>query len=79
MSLDAQVRKQDTTMGRRLAALRVLKGMTQQEASRLLEVDQSHLSRIEGDLVSPSMSVLSRLADVYGASLDFIVNGEVAA
>lgn len=71
-------RKQET-MGRRLAAARALKGMSQLEAAQAAGFSQPYLSLIENDnAVSPPLNTIAKLAEVYGVTLDYLVKGEAA-
>jgi transcriptional regulator with XRE-family HTH domain len=68
------------TMGRRLASIRVLRGLTQERAAEGAGLSQSYLSTLENDdAESPALPVISRLADLYGVSLDYLVKGDAAA
>ena len=64
------------TMGRRLAALRTLKGWTQDTAAEKAGMSQSNLSKIECDASDPPTGVVGRLAALYGVSIDYLVHGK---
>ena len=64
------------TMGRRLASLRALKGWSQTEAAERAGIAQTYLSRLEsGAAQKPPLQTVERLANLSGASLDYIVRG----
>jgi len=64
------------TMGRRLAAQRALLGLSQLEAATRAGVSQPYVSQLENDdAVSPPLSTIAKLADVYGVSIDYLVKG----
>lgn len=66
-------------MGRRLAAARALKGLSQTEASGLAGFAQPYLSELENDKAErPPLDTVARLAEVYGVSIDYLVRGEAA-
>lgn len=71
--------KQGTTMGRRLASRRALLGLSQTEAAEKAGFTQAYLSQLENDkAVAPPLHTIAKLADVYGVSIDYLVNGEAA-
>jgi ribosome-binding protein aMBF1 (putative translation factor) len=49
--------------------LRLKKGMTQGQLAKKLGTKQSAVSRLERQLVNPTVSFLSRLATVFGKKL----------
>lgn len=49
-----------------LRTVREARGLSLREVARRAGIDPAHLSRIERGLVSPSVAVLKRLADVLG-------------
>ncbi len=53
--------------GRRMRGLRRERGMTQAECALHLETSRSHLSRLESGHLSPSFSMLVRIAREFGA------------
>jgi HTH-type transcriptional regulator, competence development regulator len=69
------------TFGRRLAAARVILGLSQSEAAEKAGVSQAYLSQLENDkAVSGSINTVAKLAEVYGVTIDYLVNGsDVAA
>lgn len=54
-------------IGLPLRAVREARGMTLADAAIRAEVDESYLSRIERGQRLPSLRLLARLAEVYGA------------
>lgn len=66
------------TLGRRIASLRVLHGLTQKEAAERLGVHQVVLSRVETGARRPSLDLLTAAAELYGTTIDYIVRGETA-
>src|SRR5690349_16300457 len=67
----------ETTMGRRLASLRALRGWTQTEAAQQAGISQGYLSALENDdgTERTPLSTIQRLADLYEVSLDYLVRG----
>lgn len=53
-------------LGRRLSELRAERGMTQDQLSELLEIDPTHLRRIEGGRVDVGVEMLTRFANAFG-------------
>lgn len=64
------------TMGRRLAALRALRGWTQTEAAEKAGISQGYLSSIENDDAGRTpVGTVEKLASIYEATLDYVVRG----
>ena len=58
------------TMGAMLAALRKGRGMTQAELAEQMGVTDKALSKWERDISCPDVNVLPRLAELFGVSVD---------
>lgn len=56
-------------LGRRLRRWRRSLGFTLDEAAQKIDISKGYLSRIENDLASPSIAVLNRISQAYGAPL----------
>lgn len=66
-------------MGRRLASLRALRGLTQSEAAERAGISQPALSLLERDIkTSPPLNTVIKLATLYETSLDYLANGRAA-
>ena len=65
----------------KIKKLRTARGYTQRDFARELGISAGYLSQIEMGLRSPSRSLLQRMADTFGASLDYLLlnnkNGEI--
>jgi transcriptional regulator with XRE-family HTH domain len=67
-------------MGRRLASLRALHGLSQEAAAERAGFKQSYLSLLENDkATAPPIQTIAALAAIYESSIDYIVNGSEAA
>ena len=60
---------------KRIRALRLRQGYTQEEAAERVGVERSYYSRMERGIKGCSVDVLARTAQVYGVSLDYLVLG----
>lgn len=58
------------TMGAMLAALRKGRGMTQAELAEQMGVTDKAVSKWERDISCPDVNVLPRLAELFGVSVD---------
>lgn len=58
------------TLGAMIAALRKEKGMTQLELAELMGVTDKAVSKWERDLSCPDVSTLPKLAELFGVSVD---------
>ena len=62
--------------GRRIRKRRQELELTQQELAQALGLTSQHISAIEQDKRTPSLSSLSKLAQELGVTVDFLVKGE---
>lgn len=61
------------TMGKRIAAQRKKKGITQEQLSQRLGVTPQAVSKWENDLSCPDISILPVLAKELDVSVDFLL------
>lgn len=66
----------ETTIGRRIAALRKQKGMTQDELAEKMGVSPQAVSKWENDISCPDISILPSLARELGVTVDALLSGE---
>lgn len=66
---------QNETMGRRIAALRKQKNLTQDALAQELGVSPQAVSKWEHDLSCPDISILPGLARALGVSTDYLLGG----
>ncbi|WP_019422656.1 helix-turn-helix domain-containing protein [Paenibacillus sp. OSY-SE] len=59
--------------GIRIAELREGKGWTQEELAELLGITRAALSHYEKDRRKPDFETLTKLADQFGVSIDYLV------
>lgn len=64
------------TMGEMIAALRKEKGMTQQELADQMGVTDKAVSKWERNISCPDVAVLPRLAELFGITVDELMNLE---
>lgn len=57
----------------RLANLRQVKGLTQQEFASLLEINRATYAQYETGRREPDYSVLEKIADFYNCTIDYLV------
>ena len=65
------------TLGQRIQQLRKKANLSQGELATKINISYPQMSRYEIKAVQPPADVLKRLADVFGVSIDFIVNGSL--
>ena len=70
---------ENETFGRRIARLRLMKGMTQERLANLANVSAQAVSKWENDLSYPDIMLLPVLADVFGVSVDELLGRTVEA
>ena len=66
----------EMTIGKRIAQLRKEKGMTQEELSQKMEVSAQAVSKWENDQTCPDISLLPKLAELLGVTVDELLSGE---
>lgn len=60
-------------LGRRLRKAREVKGLTQLEAGRLLDISNANLSAYELGKREPDYEILLRVAELYGCTTDYLL------
>ena len=60
----------EKVVGQRVAAHRGKKGWSRPELADKLDINRTHLWRIECGRASPSLGLLDRMARLFGVSLD---------
>lgn len=66
-----------TTLGNRIQQLRKEKNLTQTALSKLINISLPQLVRYETKEVQPTADTLKHLSNVFGVSIDFLVNGNL--
>jgi len=66
----------ETTIGKRIAALRRDKGLTQEELAQQLGVSGQAVSKWENDQTCPDISLLPQLAQLLGVTVDELLSGK---
>ena len=66
----------DMTIGKRIAALRKEKGLTQEELASHMGVSPQAVSKWENDQTCPDISALPKLARLLGVSVDELLEGK---
>ena len=64
------------TIGERIRKRRQTLEITQQELAKALGVTPQHISGIEQEKRSPSLSFLSKLAEELGVTTDYLLSGK---
>jgi transcriptional regulator with XRE-family HTH domain len=67
-----------SNLGTRIQELRKQKEMTQNDLSKKIEISMTQLVRYENKGVQPPADVLKKIADVFGVSIDYLVNGNTS-
>lgn len=67
---------QNETLGMRVKALRKNKKLTQLQLANELYISESYIALIEADKRNPSMEIVSKLADLFCVTSDYLINGE---
>ena len=64
------------TLGKRIAMLRRQKGLKQDDLANTLGVSSQAVSKWENDQTCPDISLLPRLAEILGVSVDELLSGK---
>lgn len=63
------------TLGNRLKTFRTSAGYTQDELGEMLNVTKANISKYENDKIEPNLATLSKLADIFDTSIDYLIDG----
>ena len=66
------------TLGKRIAALRREKALKQENLAGMLDVSPQAVSKWENDQTCPDISLLPRLAEILGVTVDELLSGKTA-
>lgn len=66
------------SLGERIQVLRKENALTQAQLAEKINISLPQIVRYETKNVQPPADVLKRLANVFGTSIDFIVNGDMS-
>lgn len=66
----------EETLGKRIASLRKQKEFTQDALAQLLDVSPQAVSKWENDQTCPDISLLPKLAEIFGVSTDELLSGK---
>ena len=69
-------RKMEMTLGKRIAVLRKEKGLKQDTLAEALGVSPQAVSKWENDQTCPDISLLPKLAELLGVSVDELLSGK---
>lgn len=64
------------TIGQNIASYRKKAGMTQEELSEKIGVTAQAISKWENDLSYPDLEIVRKLAELFGITVDQLLNGE---
>ena len=68
----------ETTLGKRIAALRKQKELKQDDIAQLLDVSPQAVSKWENDQTCPDIGLLPKLAQILGVTTDELLSGKHA-
>lgn len=68
----------ETTLGKRIAALRKQKELRQDDIAQLLDVSPQAVSKWENDQTCPDIGLLLKLAQILGVTTDELLSGKQA-
>ena len=68
----------ETTLGKRIAALRKQKDLRQDDIAQLLDVSPQAVSKWENDQTCPDIGLLPKLAQILGVTTDELLSGKQA-
>ncbi len=66
------------TFGSRLKQARQRKHLTQEMVAKRIGIDATTISKYENDKSQPDNEILKLLADLYGASIDWLMTGSMS-
>lgn len=66
----------ELTLGKRIAMLRRQKELRQEDLAQMLEVSPQAVSKWENDQTCPDITLLPRLAEILGVTVDELLSGK---
>jgi transcriptional regulator with XRE-family HTH domain len=63
-------------LGTRIQELRKQNGYSQVELGQKVGVSKSQVNRYENKEVQPPADILNKMADLFGTSVDYLINGQ---
>ena len=64
------------TLGTRIRCRRQTLGLTQRQLAEVLGLTPQHISVVEQDKRTPSLSSLAKMAEELGVTIDFLITGK---
>ena len=64
------------SLGQRIRKRRQILKLTQQQLAKALDLTPQHVSALEQDKRTPSLTSLAKLADELGVTVDYLVTGK---
>jgi len=64
------------TLGSRIAEFRKAKGITQDQLAEHMGVSSQAVSKWENDISCPDITLIPKLADYFGTTIDMLLRGE---
>ncbi|HLT85902.1 MAG TPA: helix-turn-helix transcriptional regulator [Georgenia sp.] len=61
------------SFGKKLKQLRREKRITQMDLAKILEVDNTTISKWESDIYEPEMTAIKKIADYFNVSIDYLL------
>ncbi|MCM1168092.1 MAG: helix-turn-helix domain-containing protein [Lachnospiraceae bacterium] len=65
----------ENSLGQRVRILRQKRGLTQVQLAEKLYISESYIALIEADKRNPSMDIVTKLADYFCVTSDYLVKG----
>lgn len=65
------------TVGERLRALRIQRGLTQQELAAQLKIDRSTLCKYETGYSEPKLDILRKVSKLFGVDYNYLLEDDV--
>lgn len=72
-----QTPKKEPTLGQRIRQLRREREWSQEEFGQKIDVHEQTIIRYEKDAVIPTATVLKKMSEVFGVSIDYLVFGDI--
>lgn len=66
----------DMNFGKRIARLRASKKLTQEQLAKKVGITRTALAKYENNTREPDFETMSKFADFFGVSIDYLVLGE---
>lgn len=68
-----EILENNNTISSRIKGLRILKGLSQEDLSKKINISKTNISDYENNIIVPSLETICKLADIFDCSCDYLL------